>query len=142
MIRRRQSSKPNKCFCATVTSEQLEAWGATVTYGGNAEHKRNPGDFGLEPPDGPRLGKTLCDGVGILQRAAALRLLREGIRRGLVSEQRRGEFPQNIQAVADDRTALEAALDNQTTGSYHGYPMWPDDYFAKKVIKKWNAAHE
>ena len=30
-----------------------------VRYSGNPEHKRNPGDFGLNPPSSPRAGKTL-----------------------------------------------------------------------------------
>lgn len=141
-IRHRLSPKTNKRFLLAVTREQLNAWAAQVTYGGNAEHKRNPGDFGLTPPLGPRLGKTLCDGAGIVTKVVALGLLREGIRRGLVSEQMRGSFPQNVWAVAADGTPLEAALDNQTTGSYHGYPMRPDEGFAKKVIEKWNTAHE
>lgn len=71
-----------------------------------------------------------------------MRLLREGIRRGLVSEQNRKDFPQNIWAVTEDGTPLEAALDNQEQGSYHGYPMWTDDQFARKVIEQWNAFHD
>lgn len=143
MIRRpNPRSKANKRFADKLTSEQLASWMAVVSYGGNAEHKRNPGDFGLAPPLGPRLGKTLCDGVAILQRGKALKLLKEGIRRGLVSGQMRQGFPQNIWAVADDGTPLEAALDNAAVGSYHGYPMWTDDPFGKKVIKKWNASNE
>jgi hypothetical protein len=142
MYRRHQSSKPNKRFDGEATPEQLAYWRRTVTYGGNAEHKINPGDFGLIPPFGPRRGKTLCDGVSIFERAVALRLLREGIRRGLVSAQKRNGFPQNIWAVADDGTPLEAALDNRETGSYHGYPIWTDDQFGRKVLEKWNAFHE
>lgn len=137
--RRSPSSKPNKRFDREATAEQLAAWCESVSYGGNAEHKQNPGDFGLSPPFGPRRGKTLCDGVGIFQRAVALSLLQEGIRRGLVSEQKRGDFPQNIWAVTDDGVPLEAALDNQTTGSYHGYPIPKDDEFGRKVVERWNA---
>jgi hypothetical protein len=36
-----------------------------VRYGGNSEHKMNPGDFELTPPSGPRPGKSLCDTVGV-----------------------------------------------------------------------------
>ena len=140
--RRSPSSKPNKRFDSEVTLEQLKALRRRVSYGGNAEHKRNPGDFGLSPPFGPRKGKTLCDGVSIFQRAMALRLLREGIKRGLVSAQKRGDFPQNIWAVTADGVPLEAALDNQATGSYHGYPMWKDDEFGRKVVQKWEAFDE
>lgn len=140
MHRRRSTiSKPNKRFDNEATPKQLRGWRHQVSYGGNAEHKRNPGDFGLPPPYGPRPGKTLCDGVNIFQRAVALRLLREGIRRGLISEQKRGNFPKNIWAVTTEGVPLEAALDNEVTGSYHGYPIPKDDEFGKKVVKKWNA---
>ena len=47
-----------------------------VQYGGNPEHKRNPGDFGLTPPASPRPDKTLCDTVELFERSEALRLLR------------------------------------------------------------------
>lgn len=140
--RHRQSSKPNKRFAIDVSEEQLRLWRREVSYGGNAEHKRNPGDFGLTPPYGPRRGKTLCDKVGIFKQTKALQLLREGIRRGMVSEQMRNGFPQNIWALAEDGTPLEAALDNATTGSYHGYPMWTDDAFAQKVVEKWRNSNE
>ena len=50
-----------------------------VKYGGNPEHKRNPGDFGLTPPSQPRADKTLCDEVAVFKRTTALRLLRKGI---------------------------------------------------------------
>jgi hypothetical protein len=113
-----------------------------VHYTGNGEHKRNPGDFDLPPPLGPRPGKTLCDGTSIFQRRVALHLLREGIRRGLVSEQARGSYPQNVWAVSDAGIALEAQLDNRETGSYHGYPMREDDAFREKVMVKWRAYRE
>ena len=61
-----------------------------VTYGGNPEHKRKPGDFGLTPPAAPQADKSLCDAVGVFDLRTALCLLREGIKRGLVSEQVRG----------------------------------------------------
>jgi len=54
-----------------------------VRYGGNPEHKRNPGDFGLVPPAAPRAGKSLCDDAGVVTRREALGLLRAGRRRAL-----------------------------------------------------------
>lgn len=140
--RRRQTTKANKRFATDVCPEDLKRWSRKISYIGNAEHKRNPGDFGLSPPLGPRRGKTLCDAVKLFKKSEALKLLRKGVRRGLVSEQMRGDFPQNIWAVADDGTPLEAALDNQQTGSYHGYPMWRDDEFSKKVAEKWASSDE
>jgi hypothetical protein len=84
------------------------------------------------------LGKTLCDGAAIFERAVAEALLKEGVRRGLISEQRRNGFPQNVWAVTDAGVALEAMLDNQEQGLYHGYPMLADDPLRDEVIKRWN----
>ena len=50
-----------------------------ITYGGNPEHKRNPGDFGLQPPSQPRQGKTLCDEAEIFTRRDAQSLLRKAL---------------------------------------------------------------
>lgn len=42
-----------------VSKNALLALSRKATYGGNPEHKRNPGDFGLSPPALPRQGKSL-----------------------------------------------------------------------------------
>ena len=107
-------------------------------YVGNPQHKRNPGDFGLTPPSGPREGKTLCDGVQVFTRAGAQGLLSEGLRRGLISVQTRGGWPQNVWAVASNGTPLEAMLDNQDAGTYHGYPMLSDDPLRDEVLRRWS----
>lgn len=70
-------------------------------------------------------------------RKEAQRLLRHGIEKGLVSEQTRNGWPQNIWSVAQNGTALEAMLDNQTEGTYHGYPMLSDDPLAATVLELW-----
>lgn len=142
MIKKRGTANPKHRFATALAKADLERLAGVAHYRGNGEHKRNPGDFGLPPPLGPRPGKTLCDGASIFQRRVALQLLREGIRRGLVSEQVRGSYPQNVWAVSDAGIALEAQLDNRETGSYHGYPMLDDDAFREKVIAKWRAHRE
>ncbi|QVL51302.1 MAG: hypothetical protein KFB96_06900 [Thiocapsa sp.] len=111
-----------------------------MKYGGNPEHKRNPGDFGLTPPAAHcRPDKSLCDGVGIMTRRAALKHLRAGVQQGLVSQQRRDGWPQNIWAVTDNGDPLEAMLENAGQGVYHGYPMPQDDPFRAEVPGRWNA---
>lgn len=95
-----------------------------VKYGGNPEHKRNPGDFGLTPPLQPRPDKTLCDEVKIFSRREATGLLKEGVKKGLISEQHtQNGYPQNIWAVTEEGWPLEAQLENARQGTYHGYPM-------------------
>lgn len=108
-----------------------------VRYGGNPEHKRNPGDFGLRPPSLPRQGKSLCDDAGIFSRAEALKLVQEGLRRGLVSVQHRQGWPQNVWAVTVKGVPLEAMLENAVAGVYHGYPLAEGDPLAGQVLERW-----
>lgn len=110
-----------------------------ASYGGNPEHKRNPGDFGLDPPSSPRPHKSLCDDCGIVNRKVALGLLQRGIELGLISQQHHGVWPQNVWAVTSEGWAVEAQLENAEQGVYHGYPMPESDPFRAAVIEYWNA---
>jgi len=96
-----------------------------------------PGDYNLTPPSGPRRGKTLCDENREFLREEALNLLGQGFRRGMVSVQSRGRWPQNVWAVSEEGEAFEAQLENQETGVYHGYPMPQEDDFRLEVIEEW-----
>lgn len=117
----------------------LEKLACKVLYGGNPEHKKNPGDFGLTPPSSPRRGKSLCDDVGIFSRAVALHHLRNGMRMGLVEARWSDDgWPWAIWAVTDDEDVLEARYERQ--GSYHGYPMPQADPFREVVIEQWRLA--
>ena len=137
MFVKRKSFNPKRLLANAPDPVDLSRWMKDVHYGGNPEHKKNPGDFGLTPPALPRPDKTLCDLAGIFKREQALKLLKEGIRRGLVSAQIRGGFPQNVWAVTEDGIALEAQLENAGNGTYHGYPMPENEPFREIVIEKW-----
>ncbi|MBI2685629.1 MAG: hypothetical protein HYX27_04880 [Acidobacteria bacterium] len=139
-MRKRKSFKPKRSVCcASLAQERLELLRASnlePRYGSNPEHKRNPGDFGLDPPAAPRLGKSLCDSIGIFTRTEALALLRRrGFSQGLFSEQIRDGWPQNIWAVTAAGQPMEAHLEG--TGVYHGYPMPEDDPFREEVLARW-----
>ncbi|WP_306004981.1 hypothetical protein [Aquicoccus porphyridii] len=120
-----------------LSSDERKRLADAVTYTGNPEHKRNPGDFGLTPPAQPRRGKTLCDGASIFKRSDALRWLRDGLERGAVSERFIDGWPKNVWAVTEDGTPLEAQRDGE--GSYHGYPMPPEDPMAAEIKRFWEA---
>ena len=135
MSRRRFNPKRRVAFGRSP--EELVTLASQVRYTGNPEHKEKPGDFGLTPPVQPRPDKSKCDWIRIRDRATAQRLLREGARRGLVSRQVRGAFPQNIWAVTDGGDPVEAQLENVRTGTYHGYPMPETDPFSEVVISLW-----
>jgi hypothetical protein len=140
-MRPRRSLNPKRRLRPIPHGEETIAYltqlAATITYGGNPEHKRNPGDFGLHPASQPRQGKTLCDDTEIFTRHDAQALLRAGARRGLVSVQERGGWPQNVWAIAPNGVAVEAMLENSLTGQYHGYPMPESDPLADEVRERW-----
>src|SRR5438477_6579130 len=112
MTLKKRAFNPKRRICTTHEFQSpqtvLSALLENVRYGGNPEHKRNPGDFGLNPLSAPRPGKTLCDEVQIFSRTEALRLLREGLRRGMFSPQQRDGWPQNVWAVTERGEPLEA----------------------------------
>jgi hypothetical protein len=142
-VKRRKIFSPKRRLRpAPDTGEErqaLEELASRATYGeGNPEHKRNPGDFRLPAIKGGRQHKSLCDTAAVVDRATAQRLLREGIRRGMVSEQERNSWPQNVWAVAANGVPLEAQLENQERGSYHGYPMAENDPLRELVLDRWN----
>ncbi len=116
---------------------ELQDLAERARYGGNPEHKKNPGDFGLVPPSDPRPGKALCDVAKIFKRSEAEALLRVGLRKGLVSDRMVGEWPKNVWSVTDNGFAMEAQLENSNLGTYHGYPMPETDPFLREVIRRW-----
>jgi hypothetical protein len=137
---RRQFNRKRQIADPPPAAAERTSLAERVGYGGNPEHKRKPGDFNLSPPSAPRADKTLCDSVNIVTRSAALAALRDGVRRGLVSRARRGDFPQNVWSVTDDGIPLESQLENRETGTYHGYPMPEHDDLRAAVLCAWNAA--
>jgi hypothetical protein len=112
MLTKRRTFNPKRHMASALAPTDLERLASDVRYGGNPEHKRNPGNFGLTPPASPRRQKTLCDEAGVFDQELALRLLQEGIRCGLISEQRNGSYPQNVWAVSAEGVPLEAQLEN------------------------------
>ena len=139
-MRKRRSFNNRKRIQESAPSMGLERLARQISYGGNPEHKMNPGDFGLTPPIQPKPDKSLCDEVGIFRKCEAENLLRAGIRRGLVSQQERKGFPQNVWAVTLDGKPVEAQLENAETGVYHGYPMPESDPFFFEVLSRWREA--
>ena len=75
----------------------------------------------------------MCDDTGIFRRKDAQKLLRDGLKRGAISETLEDGWPKQIWAINDDGTVLEAQRD--AAGSYHGYPLSPGDPFHDVVRK-------
>ena len=53
-MKRKTGYNPTRRFATDLSSALLEQMAHSIRYGGNPEHKRNPGDFGLTPPAQPR----------------------------------------------------------------------------------------
>ena len=130
---------PKRKFLAVDTDalNRLADLSNRASYGGNPEHKKNPGDFGLTPPASPRQGKSLCDVADVFTRREALTLLQEGMRRGLVSDREEQGWPKNVWSVTEGDIPMEAQLENPVTGCYHGYPMPGSDPLAAEVLARW-----
>jgi len=141
MKRRYAQFNPKRKLLSLAEAEdrmaELHALGSRARYGGNPEHKKNPGEFGLVPPSDPRQGKSLCDVAKIFKRNEAEELLRAGLRKGLVSDRMVGDWPKNVWAVTETGFALEAQLENPDLGTYHGYPMPETDPLSLEVIRRW-----
>lgn len=118
--------------------ERCQRLALAARYGGNPVHKRNPGDFGLDPPSRPKPEKTLCDGANIFQRSIAVGLLQEGMRRGLFSTLICGDWPKYVWSVTADGIPVEAIMENEGVGAYHGYPMRVGDPLGDEVLRRWN----
>lgn len=122
---------------AQARATELGKLADRVGYGGNPEHKKNPGDFNLTPLSNPRQGKALCDVAKIFRREQAVSLLQAGLRSGLVSDRMAGEWPKNVWSVTIDGFAVEAQLENPDLGTYHGYPMPETDPLSLEVKRRW-----
>ena len=138
-MRRRSGFNPKRRMAAAdaLTSAERAGLAARVVYGGNPEHKRSPGDYGLTPPISPRPAKTLCDGDRAILKSEAIGLLQAGLRKGTMSAAPPESWPQNVWAVSDTHQVFEAQLENATQGASHGYPMPEDDDFREIVLKEW-----
>lgn len=148
MLKRRQNEfnpKRDVRHCTEEDVARLKSLYSKVSYSGNPQHKRRPGDFGLNPPSDPRPMKSLCDEVSVFNLLQASRLLKSGVARGLISVQdNEFGFPKNIWSVVtleDGRNVpLEAQITNPSIGSYHGYPLQPTDPMYERILEKWRAS--
>lgn len=111
---------------------------AEAVYEGHSHHKRNPGDFGLQPPAAPRPDKTLCDEAGIFRKAEAKRLFSRARERALVSENTtHGGYPKQLWVVDDRGRVFEAMHGGSRNNAYHGYPIRHCDPLHEQVLRAW-----
>lgn len=134
---RRTNFNPKRRIRDTYDGLDTEEMAGRVRYTGNPAHKKDPSDFGLGQATSRRRDATLCDEIGIFRKEEAQRLLSDGARRGMISRQTRNGFPQNVWAVTEEGQPVEAQLEDQVQGTYHGYPMPENDAFREKILERW-----
>lgn len=141
MERPQKRSKTKKKTAVAPSDEYdkdtLEQMARDARYKPSPYHKSNPVAWGLPGPPQNRPDKTVCEGSGITCGRDAIKLLKSGIRCGMVSKQKRGDWPQNVWAVDAEGFVYESQLSNSGLGEYHGYPMTDGDHFAEIVRTEW-----
>ena len=141
MRRPQKRSKPKRMAvlagAGSVARGELTRMETMATYRPSPYHKSGLSAAGLQTAPAPRPDKTICDGPTSGSGRNAAELLKSGFRRGMVGEQRRGDWPQNVWAVDEEGVVYEGQLGNLETGEYHGYPMKQDDSFASFIRDEW-----
>ena len=120
-----------------VGGDELAHMETMATYRPSPYHKSGSSAAGLQSVPALRPDKTICDRPTSGSARNAADLLKSGFSRGMVSERRRGDWPQNVWAVDEEGIVYEAQLGNLVTGEYHGYPMKQDDSFASFIRDEW-----
>ncbi len=108
-----------------------------ATYGCYSKHKRHPHAYGLASYAGSAEDRVYCDahaGFSPSDMERVGRLLRRGIMAGLWSENTTQKHPTILWTVDDNGWIYELRITNPTIGQYHGYPLLPNDAFARKVL--------
>lgn len=134
----RHGSNPKRRIArrGDLEPDVLERLSGEVRYTGSAHHKRAPADYGFNPPVNPRPWKSLCDGNRIVKLDEAVTLLREGVRRGVVSSYSNNGLPKYVWAVSGDDLVFEAKLNGDRT--YNGYELGHgEETLRQHVIREW-----
>jgi len=121
---------------ACLDADAREQLAARVQYVGSGHHKRNPADYDMDRTN-PRPTKSLCDLVKVVTIDEARRLLREGVRRAMISQPGNDGIPKYVWSVADDGEVYEAKTHPNTSGQYHGYPLVGEDDLRSYVTRVW-----
>jgi len=142
-VRKRDGNNPKRRIAALdAFPPEFFEWLATAAhYGGSANHKLRPGNYGFHPAQNPRPSKSLCDRARTILQQEAATMLARGISSQMVSSFCKGGFPKYVWAVDADGEAYEAKI-GEDGASYHGYRLGEDERaFRKRVIDEWKLRH-
>lgn len=137
-MRNRSGSNPTRRIVdhSLITQEQVNHLLKKARYVGSGHHKRYPADYGLERTN-PRPASSLCDLSRAITLHEATSLLRQGIRKKMVSKLQQDGLPKYVWSVSSAGEVFEAKTHPNTAGIYHGYPLEEQDDMRKCVLRTW-----
>lgn len=114
-----------------------EELAARARYGPYSKHKFNPTAYNLRPYAGQDEERTYCDahahfGKEDFHRIPAL--LVRGVMLGLWSKQHKRDVPSLLWTLDETGWMFELRITNTGQAQYHGYPILPNDAFARHVL--------
>lgn len=122
---------PSDCLSSSELAEK-------VKYVGSAEHKAEPVHRSYDMHPALCSDASRCDGG--IERETAEKVLREAVRRQLVSTEFKGGFPRYAWGLVDN-VPHQAMLTNQTKGEYKGWPIrfdeLPIDRQGRLTLEAW-----
>lgn len=138
IVAQRSRNNANRRLSATLPSLELrQALVARVQYGAYSKHKYNPSAYKLSPYAGMDVERTYCDahaGFGKEDFSRITGLLFRGIMLGLWSDQSNQSPPTLLWTVDESGWIFELRITNAEQALYHGYPLLPQDAFARHVL--------
>ncbi len=136
-VQRSRNNAKRRLIATLPTVESRMDLSARVTYGCYSKHKFNPTAYKLSPYAGQDEERTYCDehahfGKDNLKRIPAL--LVRVVMLGLWSDQINGDAPSLLWTIDESGWIFELRITNLGQAQYHGYPVLPDDAFARHVL--------
>jgi hypothetical protein len=137
VVRRSRDNANRRLVTALPSIASRTELSARVTYGGYSKHKLNPTAYRLSPYAGQDEERTYCDahakfGKEDLRRIPAL--LVRGVMLGLWSDQSNGDVPNLLWTLDESGWIFELRITNSGQAQYHGYPVLPNDAFARHIL--------
>ena len=140
VLPQRSRNNANRRLIATVPSIDSRVELSTrVTYGAYSKHKYNPSAYKLSPYAGQDEERTYCDAHAHFGKECSHRiraLLVRGVMLGLWSDQSNADAPDLLWTVDESGWIFELRITNSEQAQYHGYPVLPNDAFARYVLAR------
>ncbi len=139
LVTQRTNNNVKRQLALASTTEEREALLGSVRYVAYAKHKRNPAMYGLDTYNGPDEERTYCDAHASFHKKDIHRiphLLARAVTLGLWSEQCVQGVPRLLWTIDKTGWIFELRITNTGLAEYHGYPVLPNDAFAKVILEK------